>query len=307
MTQQVKIITLMLCLLILGISVLGNVRSAYASDNGSIKTYTKQHINVNKIYTRPHISHAIDLDELPQIKASDLEQKQEIETSPQEAIIIEPAAGTMSVNEEIKLDSLDDLKRIPEIAQDEDLTIEVITEDILSAEGNAVENIEIIAVEENQDVITNTAYALGADDKIKITVYGEKDMSGEFKVTSDGSISLPLIGVVNMLDKSPRDAEILIADKLRDGYLKNPSVSVEVIESRPFYIMGEVRSPGSYSYVNGMNILQAVAISGGFTYRANRKSIEVTRRAKKSSDPVKMSPTQDIKPGDIIYVRERFF
>ena len=289
----------MLCLLILGAGVLGNGRLVYASDHWSAKTYTKQQINVNRIYARPHISHAIDLDELPQIKSSDLTQ--EIEVYPQEAIIIEPAAGTMSVNEEIKLDSLDDLKRIPEIAQDEDLTIEIVTEDILSAEIDEVDEVEVI---ENQD---NTAYALGPDDKIKIKVYGEKDISGKFKITSDGSISVPLIGVVNLLDKSPRDAEIIIADKLRDGYLKNPSVSVEVVESRPFYIMGEVRAPGSYSYVNGTNILQAVAIGGGFTYRANRKSIEVTRGNKKPSDPVKMLPKESIKPGDIIYVKERFF
>ena len=167
--------------------------------------------------------------------------------------------------------------------------------------------IEIIAVEEEQDVIANAAYALGPDDKIKITVYGEEDISGEFKVTSDGSISVPLIGVVNILDNSPRDVEVLIANKLLDGYLKDPSVSIEVIESRPFYIMGEVRAPGSYSYVNGMNILQAVAISGGFTYRANRKSIDVLRGNNTPSDPVAMLPKESIKPGDIIYVRERFF
>lgn len=150
-------------------------------------------------------------------------------------------------------------------------------------------------------------YILGAEDKIKITVFGEEDLSGEYKIGGDGIIAMPLIGAINVGELSLRQAEKVIENKLRDGYLKKPSVSIEVQESRPFYIMGEIRRPGSYNYINGMSILQAVAISGGFTYRANTKSVDVIRGTATPSDPIKMTPKDSVRAGDIIYVRERFF
>ena len=174
-----------------------------------------------------------------------------------------------------------------------------------SPETLLLEKLEVI--ESVEIVVSDHDYILGAGDKIKITVFGEKDLSGDYKIGGDGAISIPLIGVVNVADMNLRQAEQAIEEKLLNGYLKTPSVSIEVQESRPFYIMGEVRRPGSYNYINGMNILQAVAISGGFTYRANRKSVDVIRGKSSPSKPVAISPDDPVRAGDIIFVRERFF
>ena len=154
---------------------------------------------------------------------------------------------------------------------------------------------------------SNGEYNLGAGDKVKITIFGEPDLSGDFKLGGDGTISMPLIGVVSLNGLGLRQAEALIETRLKDGYLKNPSVAVEVIESRPFYILGEVRRPGSYNYINGMTALEAVAISGGFTYRANRKKIDILRRGTVNAEPQSFEPETFIRAGDILFVRERFF
>lgn len=166
---------------------------------------------------------------------------------------------------------------------------------------------EIVTNDMPQQLISDDSYILGAEDKIKITVYGEKDLSSDYKIGGDGAIAMPLIGSVVLQDLSLREAEKLIEAHYKEGYLKNPSISIEVQESRPFYIMGEVRRPGSYNYINGMNILQAVAISGGFTYRANRKKVDVIRGARSPSEPKTLKPEDMVRAGDIIFVRERFF
>ncbi|MCI5059969.1 MAG: polysaccharide export protein [Alphaproteobacteria bacterium] len=160
-----------------------------------------------------------------------------------------------------------------------------------------------------QKSVSNDArgYRLGPDDKIDINVFGEKDLSGDFKLGGDGSISMPLIGVVLLNNLTLREAENLIEAKFKGGYLKDPSVSIEVLESRPFYILGEVRRPGSYNYINGMSALEAIAISGGFTYRANRKKIDILRRGHVPTEPQPFTPDTTIQAGDIIFVRERFF
>jgi polysaccharide export outer membrane protein len=305
MTQKIKSIMMALCILTLSMGAFGWAQSASSSDHWGTQTYAKQKINTNKPYQIPKISRAINLDELPQIESHMVGEN--FFSEPQAATIIEPAAGKSFSQEKIPLEGLKNLIVIPETYSSEtehkeEATIETITEDILAIEV-LEEETEIVT----DDFAISDTYILGLNDKIKITVYGEKDMSGEFKIINDGSISLPFIGIVDVLNKSPRDIEVIIADKLRDGYLKNPSVSVDLIEMRPFYIMGGVRSPGSYSYVDGINILQAVAIGGGFTKRANRKAISVSRDKDSSSDPVPVSPTDLVKPDDVIYVKERFF
>lgn len=160
---------------------------------------------------------------------------------------------------------------------------------------------------EEKIVVLDSEYILGSEDKIKITVFGEKDLSGDYKLGGDGAIAMPLIGVINLQGLSLRQAESEIETKLQDGYLKTPSVSIEVAESRPFYIMGEVRRPGSYNYINGMSVLQAVAISGGFTYRANQKTVDILRGNATPQEPKPYPPESAVRAGDIIFVRERFF
>ncbi|MEM7398226.1 MAG: polysaccharide biosynthesis/export family protein [Pseudomonadota bacterium] len=148
-------------------------------------------------------------------------------------------------------------------------------------------------------------YKLGSGDQVRITVFGQEDLSGEFELDGGGAFSMPLIGTVQALSQSPRQLEQIIASKLLDGYLKNPRVSVEVLNYRPFYILGEVNEPGSYPYRAGMTILNAAAMAGGFTYRADEGDIEVSRGG--SGEPTVMVPETIVQPGDVIRVNERLF
>lgn len=150
-------------------------------------------------------------------------------------------------------------------------------------------------------------YQLGSGDQIKVTVYGEEDLSGEFELDGTGTISLPLIGSVTIGGKILTDAQGLIAEQLSDGFLINPRVSIEVLNYRPFYILGEVKDPGSYPYVSGMTVLNAIALASGFTYRASENKIEVTRRIDGEEQEIRIKLTEAVLPGDIIRVPERLF
>ena len=122
-------------------------------------------------------------------------------------------------------------------------------------------------------VTGRNAYELGSGDKVRITVFGETDLSGEYDVDGSGNVRLPLVGQVRAAGLSLHDFEAQIADTLRHGYLRDPKVSVEVTAYRPFYIIGEVTKPGQYPYVNGMTALNAVALAGGYTYRADDSDV----------------------------------
>lgn len=150
-------------------------------------------------------------------------------------------------------------------------------------------------------------YRLGAGDQVRVTVFRHEDLSGEFQLDGEGFFALPLVGEVKGGGKTVRDLEVDIEDSFRDGgYLVNPQVSLEVLNYRPFYILGEVNQPGSYPYVNGMTVINAVALAGGYTYRASQGSITV-QRGGSNSDKVGVGPTSQVLPGDIITVPERFF
>lgn len=151
------------------------------------------------------------------------------------------------------------------------------------------------------------AYRLGVGDKLRIIVFGEPDLSGEFEVDSTGVISLPLIGEVRAHGQTLRELEKNVQAKLREGYLRDPRVSAEVINFRPFTIIGEVNEPGEYPYRSGMSVLNAVAAAKGYTYRANTDRVYITRTG--SSAEVPMPATNDVQvmPGDIIRIPERFF
>lgn len=154
----------------------------------------------------------------------------------------------------------------------------------------------------------NTAYVLGPQDKIKVIIYGEDDISDTYGIDGKGFVSMPLIGEVLLSGLTLRDAERLISSKFSDGYLVDPSVAIEVVSHRPFYILGEVREPGSYPYVDNISVLKAVALAGGFTYRANQKRVEILRNGAAQSEVYKKVPVDaQVRPGDTITVKERFF
>tara|TARA_Y100000588_G_scaffold390385_1_gene495655 strand:+ start:1546 stop:2130 length:585 start_codon:yes stop_codon:yes gene_type:complete len=150
-------------------------------------------------------------------------------------------------------------------------------------------------------------YKLGTGDKVRIIVFEEKDLSGKHEVGGNGYISVPLIGEIKAADLSERGLEKAIKEKLLDGFLKNPRVSVQVLNYRPFYILGEVEKPGSYPYVNGMTIINAVAMGGGFTYRAAEGKIFVTRANDPGQEKVRVNIRDKVLPGDVIRVDERLF
>lgn len=151
-----------------------------------------------------------------------------------------------------------------------------------------------------------TDYTLGSGDKLRVIVFGEDDLSGEFDVTGSGMVSLPLIGQVRAQGLTVDEFENAVRTKLLDGYLKNPRVSVEVLNYRPFYIIGEVNEPGQYPYTSGMSVLNAVAVAGGYTYRANEDQVYITRGDGKEQA---YAADQSVKvlPGDVVRVPERFF
>lgn len=151
------------------------------------------------------------------------------------------------------------------------------------------------------------SYRLGAGDRVKVTVYGHQDLSGVFEIDGTGRMSLPLIQHVNAAGLTLAEFEAAVTGKLQPDYLKNPRVSVEVLNYRPFYILGEVKSPGSYPYVNGMTVINAVAVAGGFTYRARTKKIIIVRRVGIEQRELSASQDTTVLPGDVIEIAERIF
>jgi polysaccharide biosynthesis/export protein len=150
-------------------------------------------------------------------------------------------------------------------------------------------------------------YRLGSGDTLRVTVFGEQQLSGEFRVDGSGKIAMPLIGEVSAADRTTREVEQEIAGRLSQGYVRDPKVGVEVSTHRPFFILGEVRTPGQYAYVSGMTALSAVAVAGGFTYRAQEDYVLVTRASDPSRKPRRLPVTAPILPDDVVRVPERYF
>jgi protein involved in polysaccharide export with SLBB domain len=153
----------------------------------------------------------------------------------------------------------------------------------------------------------NEVYKLGSGDVIKITVFKQEELSGEYTINGAGQIALPLIGDVNTKDLTVKQVEEAIANKLKPDYLLNPRVNVQVLNYRPFYILGEVKEPKSYPYVDGMTYLNAVAIAGGFTYRAKEDHVMVIRMNDPKKNEIRLNMDEKVMPGDVIHVEERFF
>ncbi len=151
------------------------------------------------------------------------------------------------------------------------------------------------------------AYTLDTGDKVKVTVYGEDDLSGEYDVDGSGNVRLPLIGQVKAAGLTQHEFEIAIAAQLAQGYLINPKVSVQVTGYRPFSILGEVNKPGEYPFENGMTVLNAVALAGGYTYRADQSTVYVRRKGSLREEPQPADDRTRIFPGDTIRVDERIF
>jgi polysaccharide export outer membrane protein len=154
---------------------------------------------------------------------------------------------------------------------------------------------------------TLDAYRLDSGDKLRVTVFGQMDLTDEYSVDGSGRVTLPLIDPVSARGQTTEELARGLEAALREKLLRNPSVSVEVTQYRPFFILGEVNQPGQYAYVNGLTVRTAAAIAGGFTYRASRAGVTITRRL--DGAMLEGSATMDapIMPGDTIIVAERLF
>jgi polysaccharide export outer membrane protein len=150
-------------------------------------------------------------------------------------------------------------------------------------------------------------YRLDAGDKLRVVVYGQEGLTNTYAVSASGSITMPLIGTVPARGLTPSQLARSIADRLRNGYIREPSVAAEVESYRPFFILGEVAAPGQYPYVPNMTAESAVAIAGGFSPRARRDHVTITHTTAAGTMRVVVSPATPIKPGDTIVVDERWF
>lgn len=150
-------------------------------------------------------------------------------------------------------------------------------------------------------------YRLGPSDKVRLIVFGEPDLSGEFSVNARGQLSLPLLGEVDADGLSVEELRKKITDGLSEGYIVGARVAAEVVEFRPYYILGEVDEPGEYPYSSGMSVIKAVAAAGGFTYRANKSAVYIKRATSDEEVKYKMSSKLVVLPGDVVRVGERFF
>jgi protein involved in polysaccharide export with SLBB domain len=152
-----------------------------------------------------------------------------------------------------------------------------------------------------------SSYKLGPGDKLRVTVFRHEDLSGEFLVDGEGYFAMPLVGEILGGGRTARQLESEIEIALKSGgYLVEPQVGVEVLNYRPFYIIGEINNPGSFAYVSGMTVINAVALAGGFTYRADQDDIIISRGGSNGPKVAAQFDTE-VLPGDIVEVTERFF
>jgi len=175
------------------------------------------------------------------------------------------------------------------------------------ADGSAATNMSLAPRRGLGDGPTASDYRLGPNDKTRIIVFGQPQLTGEFSLDGNGMLAFPLIGNVDANGMTPRELQSAITTKLNPDYIQNPSVTVEVSTRRPFYVVGEVQKPGSYPYVTDLTVLNAVATAGGQTYRAQMSNFYIKRRV--NGRIVRVAATQEsqLEPGDTVIVRERYF
>ena len=153
----------------------------------------------------------------------------------------------------------------------------------------------------------DTSYKLDAGDKLRVVVYGQEGLTNAYAIDAGGSITMPLIGAVHARGRTPAGLAAEITAKLRNGYIREPSVAVEIESYRPFFILGEVAAPGQYPYVPNMSVESAVAIAGGFSPRARRDVVTLTHTDGSGSMRAAVPLGTALSPGDTVLVGERWF
>lgn len=180
---------------------------------------------------------------------------------------------------------------------------------LLSACGGATPPVQQapVASAPLQNGTGGDVYTLGIGDRVRISTFNEPSLSGEFQVGGKGTISFPLIGDVPAQDKTGKQLEAVLVERLGAGYIRNPRVTVEVLSYRPFFILGEVSRPGQYPTFDGMTLSRAIALAGGYTYRANRKQALIRHPGATQEQRVTIDSDVRIQPGDVVRIGERYF
>jgi len=150
-------------------------------------------------------------------------------------------------------------------------------------------------------------YRLGVGDKLKVEVFGEPELTGESEVNASGNISLPLLGDVPAKGTTLDQFSGTLRQRLQHGYIKNPQLNVQVLNYRPIYVQGEVKHGGEFPFKAGLSIADAVALAGGYTYRAVSTSILLRRQGEATGRSIPMDGSIPVLPGDNLLVQERFF
>ena len=155
--------------------------------------------------------------------------------------------------------------------------------------------------------IINEPYRLGAGDRIRVTVFEQDGLSNTYNIDQSGHFAFPLVGAVPARGYTAQQIEATLAARLRQGYLRDPDVSVEIDRYRPIFVMGEVGAAGQYSYVPGLTVQKAIAIAGGFSARAYQGDADITRDINGKVITGRVLTSDPVLPGDTVYVRERLF
>ena len=155
--------------------------------------------------------------------------------------------------------------------------------------------------------VLDQPYRLGAGDRVRVTVFEQEGLTNTYAVDQSGYLAFPLVGAVAARGYTAQEIEGQIAEKLRQGYLRDPDVTVEIDRYRPVFVMGEVGAAGQYSYVPGMTVQKAIAAAGGYSARANQANVDVTRDINGKVMTGRVVTSDPLMPGDTIYVRERWF
>ncbi|WP_433995652.1 polysaccharide biosynthesis/export family protein [Bradyrhizobium tropiciagri] len=151
------------------------------------------------------------------------------------------------------------------------------------------------------------SYHLGPGDKLRVVVYGQEGLTNSYAIDAAGSITMPLIGGVPARGRTPAGLAAEITGRLRNGFIREPSVAVEIESYRPFFILGEVQAPGQYPYVPNMTVESAIAIAGGFGPRARRNSVTLTHTDASGAGRFEVPLGTPMSPGDTVFVSERWF
>src|SRR5436190_11765206 len=150
-------------------------------------------------------------------------------------------------------------------------------------------------------------YTLDSGDKLRIVVFGQDTLSNNYTVDAQGAVTLPLVGAVEARGRTTAQLSGAIAGRLKSGYVRDPSVAVEIDTYRPFFVLGEVAFPGQYPYVPNMTVENAIAIAGGFTPRAAKDTVTITRKVQGEPSRFVLPLRYPLRPGDTVEVSERWF